>query len=470
MINVPSHEKLLFSNTRSNQSMRSLLYAFLVMIVLESVIAVFIIRVLTGSMKSFLIISAAYVSVAAFLVFYWIVPLLRSVHTLDEKSFVVCLGRYCKTVVPCKMIERIETVSIQVTRGEPLGHYLYRKEENLYCLAKNQSVYRIALNRPLLVKAVSEDNPNNKQGMVTAIFINVDDPEAFDKALKTYIANIANETIPQEPKVPDKAQEHNPNNIRLLPTPIQARTGASRLELRSISYQYGDYKAVDSLSLTVQNGEIFALLGPNGAGKSTALKMLTGLLKPKTGHILLDGQDIWMRGNESIRKQIGYVPDQPILYAKLTAREHLYYSGKLLGLEETVLMDRIDYLLELFDLTPYQEQMIETYSQGMQRKASMCLALLNDPQLLIVDELTNAYDAKTIAIIKKIFKERKAAGKTVLFSGHVMAVMQELADYIVIIQKGICQAAGTMTELTTKYGGSNLEEIFLELTDAQGNC
>lgn len=467
MINVPSYESLLFSNTRSNQSMRSLLYGFLVMIALESIIAVFIINVLTGSMKSFLIISAAYLSAGLFLVFYWIVPLLRSAHTLDEKGFIICLGRYFKTVVPREMIERIEPISIQVTRKEPMGHYLYRKEENLYCLAKNQSVYRVSLNRPLLVKAVSEDNPKNKQGLVTTIFIDVDDPQAFDKALKTYIAF---ETIQQEPRVKDKSQEHNPNNHRLLPTSIQARTGASRLELRSISYQYGDYKAVNSLSLTVQNGEIFALLGPNGAGKSTTLKMLTGLLKPKTGHILLDGQDIWMRGNESIRKQIGYVPDQPILYTKLTAREHLYYSGKLLGLKETVLMDRIDYLLELFDLTPYQEQMIETYSQGMQRKASMCLALLNDPQLLIVDELTNAYDAKTIAIIKKIFEERKAAGKAVLFSGHVMAVMEELADYIVILQKGACQAAGTMTELTTKYGSSNLEDLFLELTDAQVNC
>jgi len=223
------------------------------------------------------------------------------------------------------------------------------------------------------------------------------------------------------------------------------------------------------LSLTVQKGEIFALLGPNGAGKSTTLKMLTGLLKPQNGHILLDGQDIWVQGGESVRKQIGYVPDQPILYFRLTAKEHLYYSGRLLGLEDSILMDRINHLLKLFDLVPYQEQMIETYSQGMQRKVSMCLALLNDPELLIVDELTNAYDAKTIAVIKKIFRERKAVGKTVLFSGHVMAVMEELSDYIVIIQKGICYASGTMAELTAQYGNNNLEDLFLQLTDAQIN-
>ncbi|MDD2511447.1 MAG: ATP-binding cassette domain-containing protein [Syntrophomonas sp.] len=138
-------------------------------------------------------------------------------------------------------------------------------------------------------------------------------------------------------------------------------------------------------------------------------------------------------------------------------------------MEYSILMDRINHLLKLFDLVPYQEQMIETYSQGMQRKVSMCLALLNDPELLIVDELTNAYDAKTIAVIKKIFRERKAVGKTVLFSGHVMAVMEELSDYIVIIQKGICYASGTMAELTAQYGNNNLEDLFLQLTDAQIN-
>src|SRR5665647_1159661 len=334
-------------------------------------------------------------------------------------------------------------------------------------MGTNQATHVVSLKSPMLVKAKCEDNPKSKRGMVTSIFINVDDKEAFEKTLKSYITdNDAKEVKAQDSGLEEKALVLSQDNIRLSDTPTQIRTGDPLLELQNISYQYGDYKAVDNLSLTVQKGEIFALLGPNGAGKSTTLKMLTGLLKPKNGHILLDGQDIWVKGSESIRKQIGYVPDQPILYYRLTAKEQLYYSGRLLGLEEAALMDRINYLLELFDLVPYQEQMVETYSQGMQRKVSMCLALLNDPKLLIVDELTNAYDAKTIAVIKKIFKERKAAGKTVLFSGHVMAVMQELADYIVIIQKGICYASGTMAELSAKYGISNLEDIFLQLTDA----
>ncbi len=463
-----TRKNLLFSNTKNNQQMRTFTYALLVIMAIESVVAIFIVQVLTTSTAKFLIISGIIVLFDLFLIIYYVAALFRSAHSLGENGLTIRLGRYFKTTVPWIMIERIESVSIQVSRKDSLGLTLFRKEDNLYCIATNQVVYVVSLKSPLLVKAPCDDNPQSKRGMVTSIFINVDDPEAFEKALKSYLtANDHQAVKSQESGLEEKATLFSQDSIRLSDTPPQIRTGNPLLELQNISYQYGDYKAVDNVSLTVQKGEIFALLGPNGAGKSTTLKMLTGLLQPKYGHILLDGQDIWIKGSESIRRQIGYVPDQPILYFRLTAKEQLYYSGRLLGLEETVLMERINYLLELFDLVPYQEQMVETYSQGMQRKVSMCLALLNDPKLLIVDELTNAYDAKTIAVIKKIFKERKAAGKTVLFSGHVMAVMEELADYIVIIQKGICYASGTMAELTAKYGSSNLEDLFLQLTDAQ---
>lgn len=462
-----SRDKLRFSNTKSNQQMRNMLYAFLVIMAIEMVIAIIIVHILTTSISSFLIISGVIVFAELFLVLYYIAPLLRSAHFLDENVLTVCLGRYFKTTISWNTIERIEPVSVQVSTRDTLGLILFRKGENLYCMATNQAAYVVSLKSPLLVKAKCEGNPS-KRGMVTSIYINVDDSQAFDEVLKTCPINTeAQEKAPPGRELKEKALPFaGDNNLFSSETLPHIRTGNPLLQLKNLSYWYGDYKAVDNLSLTVQKGEIFALLGPNGAGKSTTLKMLTGLLKPKDGHILLEGRDIWAKGSEPLRRQIGYVPDQPILYYRLTAIEHLYYSGRLLGLEEAVLLERINYLLELFELVPYQEQMIETYSQGMQRKVSMCLALLNDPQLLIVDELTNAYDARTIAVIKRIFRERKAAGKTVLFSGHVMAVMQELADYIAIVQKGICYAAGTMAELTAQYGNSNLEDLFLQLTDA----
>lgn len=463
-----SRKNLLFSNTKSNQQMKTFNYAFFVIASIELVVAIFIVRVLTTNTASFLIISGIIILVDLFFAFYYVAALLRSAHLLGEKGLTICLGRRFKTTIPWKMIEAIAPVATQMSTKDSLGLTLFRKEENLYCMGTNQATHIVSLKNLMMVKAPCEDNPKSKRGMVAAIYINVDDQEAFDNTIKSYLTNNDTQEITASASgLEDKSQVFSLDNTRLSDTTPQSRTGKSLLELQNISYQYGDYKAVDNLNITVQKGEIFALLGPNGAGKSTTLKMLTGLLNPKNGQILLDGHDIWIKGGESIRKQIGYVPDQPILYYRLTAKEQLYYSGKLLGLEEAFLLDRINYLLKLFDLVPYQEQMVETYSQGMQRKVSMCLALLNDPQLLIVDELTNAYDAKTIAVIKKIFKERKAAGKTVLFSGHVMAVMEELADYIVIIQKGICYASGTMAELSAKYGGSNLEDLFLQLTDAQ---
>ena len=151
--------------------MRTLLYAFLVIMAIEMVVVIFIVRVLTTSTSIFLIISGALVLVELFLVLYYIAPLLRSAHLLGENGLAICLGRYFKTTVPWKMIERIEPVSIQVSTKDTLGLILFRKEENLYCMATNQATYIVALKSPILVKAKSEDNPKSKRGMVTSIFI-----------------------------------------------------------------------------------------------------------------------------------------------------------------------------------------------------------------------------------------------------------------------------------------------------------
>ena len=328
-----SQGKLLFSNTKSNQQMRNMLYAFLVIMVLETVLAIVIVHVLTTSISSFLIISGIIVFLELFLVFYYIVPLLRSAHLLGENGLTICLGRYFETKVPWSMIARIEPVSVQVSTKDSLGLMLFRKDEKLYCMASNQEAYLVALKSPVLVKAKSEGVSKSKRGMVTSIFINVDDSETFAKALKSFVTNHDTVEIKtQEAKWEEKASVFSTDSSRHFDAPAQVRTGTPLLKLQNLSYQYGNHKAVNNLSLTVQKGEIFTLLGPNGAGKSTTLKMLTGLLKPKNGHILLDGQDIWTKGSELLRKQIGYVPDQPILYFRLTAKEHLYYSGRLLGL------------------------------------------------------------------------------------------------------------------------------------------
>lgn len=456
----------IFTNTKSNTQIKSFLNTLLIIMAIELAIAIGIIWILTSSLLSFLAIAAIVVFLEIFIVVYYFQATLNSAHRLDDTGIILQVGRHFKRRIPWTYIETIIPISKSVKSDDFLNISVLRENESFYCLGGKQTDYLILLKTPLLVKAKSKDT-SGKKGLVSEIFINVDDKDLFADNLARYINDnsVKNSVF----------SVASSNNVELL-TPqntvinmASRQNGTPHLELQNISYQYGLFLAVKELNITVQKGEIFALLGPNGAGKSTTLNMLTGILQPKTGRILLNGKDVWAKGNELLRQQISYVPDQPILYPRLTAKEHLYCSGKILGLADDILTNRIDSLLETFDLIPWQEQMIDTYSQGMQRKVSLALALLNDPDLLIVDELTNAYDAKTLAIIKRIFQERKARGKTILFSGHVMSVMEELADYIVIVQKGTCLAAGTMNELKVQYGDTDLESLFLQLTEANIN-
>lgn len=252
--------------------MRNFNYAFLVIMAIEAVVAIFIVRVLTTSISVFLIISSIIILFDLFLLFY-IVALLRSAHLIGEHGLIICLGGRYKTTIPWKMIESIEPVSIQVSTKDSLGLTLFRKEENLYCMGTNKATHVVSLKSPMLVKAKCEDNPKSKRVMVTSIFINFDDKKAFEKTLKSYITdNDAKEVKVQDSGLEEKALVLSQDSIKLSDTPTQIRTDNPLLELQNISYQYGDYKAVDNLSLTVQNGEIFAFLGPNGAGKSTRSK------------------------------------------------------------------------------------------------------------------------------------------------------------------------------------------------------
>jgi len=221
-----SQDKLFFSNTKSNQQMRNMLHAFLVIMAIEMVIAIIIVHVLTTSISSFLIISGIIVFLELFLVFYYIAPLLKSAHLLGENGLTIRLGRYFKTTVPWKMIERIEPVLVQVSTRDTLGLILFRKDESLYCMATNQSAYIVSLKSPVLVKTKNEDYPKSKRGMVTSIFINVDDSKAFAKALKSYITNHdTKEEKTQESALEEKTPVFSPDSIRHFDVPAQTRTG-----------------------------------------------------------------------------------------------------------------------------------------------------------------------------------------------------------------------------------------------------
>lgn len=181
------------------------------------------------------------------------------------------------------------------------------------------------------------------------------------------------------------------------------RTGSGlelALEFKDLTYSYGNNRVVDGLNLAVDKASIFAFLGHNGAGKFTTLKMLTGLLKSEKGNIYIKGHVIWSPNGSQARRFIGFVPDTPILYKGLTAREHLDYTARLWNIPKEIRKSRSAHWLKALDLDRWADQVIDTYSQGIQRKVSFAMAMITDPELLVIDELTNAYDASTLAVIK----------------------------------------------------------------------
>jgi ABC-2 type transport system ATP-binding protein len=196
--------------------------------------------------------------------------------------------------------------------------------------------------------------------------------------------------------------------------------------------------------------------------------MVTGLLKPTSGKVMVRGEDLWQPGTET-RRLIGYVPDTPLVYERLTAREHLMVAGRLYALPQELIRERTEELLSILGLEKWGDQMISTYSMGMKRKISLALALLTDPELIIVDELTNAFDAPTLAQIKDILIDLRNREKTVFMSTHVMDVAEKVCDRVGIIQQGQLKALGTVDELCSSFhveGG--LEPLFLKLAAGKG--
>ncbi|HCW50521.1 MAG TPA: 3-dehydroquinate dehydratase [Clostridiales bacterium] len=240
------------------------------------------------------------------------------------------------------------------------------------------------------------------------------------------------------------------------------------LSIRNLSksYRKGEVKAVDDLTLEVPAGQIFGFLGPNGAGKTTTIKMVVGLLRPDSGSITVDGVDVLKQPLEA-KRLIGFVPDYPELYPKLTGLEYLNFIGDVYGIPTDLRRRRLGELLEMFGLQDVLRDLIQTYSHGMKQKLAVIGAVLPDPALLILDEPMTGLDPKSSILFKDLMRRRCDEGKAVFFSTHVLDVAERVCDRVAIINRGRLVADGTMEELRAKARGqTTLERIFLELTEA----
>ena len=241
------------------------------------------------------------------------------------------------------------------------------------------------------------------------------------------------------------------------------------IQLQELSKHYGEHVAVDRLSLDVKPGELFGFLGPNGAGKTTTIKMMAGLLRPTAGRILLAGHDLH-REPEKAKAILGFIPDRPFLYEKLSASEFLRFVAGIYGMNGGNVERRLDELLELVELREFRANLIESFSHGMKQRLVMAASFLHDPKVLVVDEPMVGLDPKGARLIKDMFRERCRKGNTIFVSTHTLEVAEAMCDRIAIISKGQLVALGSMDELQrqAKSDIPTLEPIFLKLTGGVG--
>ncbi|MCD6122527.1 MAG: ABC transporter ATP-binding protein [Spirochaetales bacterium] len=232
----------------------------------------------------------------------------------------------------------------------------------------------------------------------------------------------------------------------------------------SKSYNNGEVQAVKNLSLTVASGELFGFLGPNGAGKTTTIKIMTGLLKPDSGTILLNGMDIKRKPLQA-KRIIGYVPDEPVFYEKMTGIQFLTFIADVFDMPQEYRRN-LPELAEKFEMDTALADVVSSYSHGMRQKLAILAALIHNPKILILDEPIVGLDPKASFMLKETLRSLCGEGKTVFFSTHVMEVAEKLCDRVGIISRGELIAAAPLKELRAEAGEKNasLEKLFLEIT------
>ncbi len=238
------------------------------------------------------------------------------------------------------------------------------------------------------------------------------------------------------------------------------------IRFENVTHRFGRKAAVEDLNLTIPSGELFALLGRNGAGKTTTIKILVGLLRPTEGKVWVD--DKWVADDPSeTNRRIGYVPDQPQLYEKLTGREFLEFVGQMYGLTGSVLEEAIERQIQQFHLAEFADHLAESYSHGMKQRTVFAAAMLHEPQTIVVDEPLVGLDPHSIRLAKDLLRQCARGGAAVLMSTHTLAVAEEIADRIGVIDRGRLLFEGTLPTLRKELedGESRLEDLYLRLIE-----
>lgn len=232
--------------------------------------------------------------------------------------------------------------------------------------------------------------------------------------------------------------------------------------------RYNDHVAVNDISLEIKSGDIFGFLGPNGAGKTSTIKIIMGLMKPTSGKIFIDGHDV-QKDPIAAKKALGYVPDRPILYEKLTAWEYMKFIAGIYGIDDTALRERGMKYLQIFELNEWRDELVENFSHGMKQRLNLSAVFMRNPKVLILDEPLIGLDPRGARLLKEMLLTSRNNGMCIFMSTHILEIAEQMCDRLAIIHKGSIISTGTSGDLRqqAQTPDSGLEQIFLRLTGGE---
>lgn len=434
---------VVYTCTRNDRNLRSMVGGLLAVVTVE-------LTLVAGAASVFLPGAWRLTAVLPLLVLGWAAwslrRLLGAAHRLDQDVLKLDFGWNLRASIPVRqIIEVAEYQGPPPVRKAPKAVTTATLDDTLFAFTRPRELVQIHCDRVLVATS------RGRRMAFSRIVVNTDEPRRLVEDLQRVLG--------REDRPAPSAEATAPVPGR--PWPVSDPSGDCRLTLSGVVKRFGDVMAVSQVDLGVAGGEIHGLLGRNGAGKTTLLKMVVGLLVPDRGTITVCGYDLWSQP-EQAKRHLGYVPDAPVLYERLSGYEFLQFIGGLYRMSPESVKQAADPLLELLDLARWIDRPIHTYSSGTKRKLSLIAALLHHPRVLVLDEVTNALDAVAIAEVKHLLTLLKEEGVATLVTTHLLGIASDLCDTITIIHEGRVLSRQRRADWTNN--AESLEAQFLRLT------
>ena len=442
-----------FSYTAQRKSYFVTLTAFTLSMFIETALLTLVIAVVVHNAFVRIALLIASIGLFLYLVFTLSRPLWTK-HRLTATHFELRYGSF-RLNIPRDDILSAKQVRERLNIFQPMKAQVDTKRRQLIVAFSDEGQVLLTLHTPLSVRV------GRSPSRVTRILLNVDDPDTLLAALTKSERVSQKLGVATPTMIPSFTNEGQP--LQILPI---AENAEVTIRLEQLTRRFKAFTAVDALNMTIRRGEIYGFLGSNGAGKTTTIKMLVGLLQPDSGRAWIAGYDVWHEPLAA-KKLLGYVADRSILYERLTGREFLNFLAQMRGLPRVESEQRIKELLDLLELSEHADRSCGSYSFGMKRKLSLAAALLHQPQVLILDEPLNGLDPRSAHHVKNLLITLSQQGTTVLLSTHDLNVAESLCHRVGILHRGRLLVEGSASELRELATASNLEDVFLGLTEEQ---